>query len=66
MRSAANVLVRSCDTVLGPHDVADEAYLRDLLALCGVLGLEMVSLQQLPAAGGSVTVDGGGDPGRGV
>jgi len=46
--------------------VADEAYLRDLLALCGVLGLETVSLQQLPAAGGSVTVDGGGDPGRGV
>ena len=30
-------------------DVADEAGLRDLLALCGALGLELVSLQQLPA-----------------
>jgi hypothetical protein len=36
-------------------DVVDEAQLRDLLALCGALGLELVSLQQLPAAGGSVS-----------
>jgi hypothetical protein len=47
-------------------DAVDEAHLRDLLALCGALGLELVSLQQLPAAGGSVTGDGGGDPGRGA
>ena len=47
-------------------DVVDEAHLRDLLALCGALGLELVSLQQLPAADGSVTHDGGGDPGRGA
>jgi hypothetical protein len=46
-------------------DVVDEAHLRDLLALCGALGLELVSLQQLPAAGGSVTREGGDDPGRG-
>ena len=45
-------------------DVVDEAHLRDILALCGALGLEFVSLQQLPAAGGSVTRDGGGDPRR--
>jgi hypothetical protein len=37
--------------------VVDEAHLRDLLALSGALGLEMVSLQQLPAAGGSLTGD---------
>jgi hypothetical protein len=43
-------------------DVADEAHLRDLLALCGALGLELVSLEQLPAAGDSVTRDGSGDP----
>jgi hypothetical protein len=36
-------------------DVADEAHLRDLLALCGALGLELVSLQQLPAGGGSAS-----------
>jgi hypothetical protein len=30
-------------------DLVDEAALRDLLALCGALGLELVSLQQLPA-----------------
>ena len=29
-------------------DVVDEAHLRDLLALCSALGLELVSLQQLP------------------
>jgi hypothetical protein len=46
-------------------DVADEAHLRDLLALCGALGLELVSLQQLPAAGGSV-VRNGDDPERGA
>ena len=45
-------------------DVVDDAQLRDLLALCGAMGLEFVSLQQLPAAGRSVTHDGGGDPGR--
>jgi hypothetical protein len=39
-------------------DVADEAHLRDVLALCGALGLELVSLQQLPEAGGSVIGDG--------
>jgi hypothetical protein len=38
-------------------EVVDEAHLRDILALCGALGLELVSLQQLPAAGGSVTRD---------
>jgi hypothetical protein len=43
-------------------DVVDEAHLRDLLALCGALGLELVSLQQLPAA----SRDGGGDPGGGA
>jgi len=43
-------------------DVVDDAHLRDLLALCGALGLELVSLQQLPAAGGSVTRDEGDDP----
>jgi hypothetical protein len=36
-------------------DVADEAHLRDLLALCGALGLELVSFQQLPAGGGSAS-----------
>ena len=46
-------------------DVVDEAHLRDILALCGALGLELVSLQQLPAAGGSVTQDGVDEPGRG-
>ena len=40
-------------------DVVDEAHLRDVLALCGALGLELVSLQQLPEAGGSVPRDGG-------
>ena len=44
-------------------DVVDEAHLRDLLALCGALGLELVSLQQLPAASRSVTRGGGGRPG---
>ena len=39
-------------------DVADEAHLRDVLALCGALGLELVSLQQLPEGGGSVIGDG--------
>jgi hypothetical protein len=43
-------------------DVVDEAHLRDLLALCGALGLELVSLQQLPAAGDSGTRDEGGCP----
>jgi hypothetical protein len=32
-------------------DVVDEAHLRDILALCGALGLELVSLQQLSARG---------------
>jgi hypothetical protein len=36
-------------------EVADEAHLRELLASCGALGLEVVSLQQLPADSGSVT-----------
>ena len=40
-------------------DVVDEAHLRDVLALCGALGLELVSLQQLPEAGGSVPRDEG-------
>ena len=40
-------------------DVVDEAHLRDVLALCQALGLELVSLQQLPEAGGSVARDGG-------
>ena len=40
-------------------DLVDEAHLRDVLALCRALGLELVSLQQLPEAGGSVTRDGG-------
>ena len=31
--------------------------------VCCALGLELVSLQQLPAASGSVTRDGGGRPG---
>jgi hypothetical protein len=43
-------------------DVVDEAHLRDLLALCGALGLELVSLQQLPAGSSSVTRDGGAAP----
>ena len=47
----------------GEIDVVDEAHLRDVLALCGALGSERVSLQQLPAASGSVTRDGGGGPG---
>jgi len=47
-------------------DVVDEAHLRDLLALCGALGLELVSLQQLPAPGSSAPHDVGGDPGHGV
>ena len=41
-------------------EVVDEAHLRELLALCSALGLELVSLQQLPAAGGSLTRDTGG------
>ena len=41
-------------------EVVDEAHLRDILALCGALGLELASLQQLPAAGGSATRDGEG------
>jgi len=32
-------------------EVADEVHLRDVLALCSSLGLELVSLQQLPPAG---------------
>jgi hypothetical protein len=47
-------------------DVSDEAHLRSLLALCGALGLELVSLQQLPTEGGSVTRDGIDDPGGGA
>jgi hypothetical protein len=47
-------------------DVVDEAHLRDILALCGALGLELVSLQQLPAGSSSVTRDGGGSPARGA
>ena len=50
------------ESIIYTH-VVDEAHLRELLALCSALGLELVSLQQLPAAGGSVTRDGGG-PGR--
>ena len=50
----------------GEIDVVDEAHLRDVLALCGALGLERVSLQQLPAASCSVTRDGRGSPGRGT
>jgi hypothetical protein len=42
-------------------DVADKAQLRDLLALCSALGLELVSLQQLPPAERSVPGDGGGE-----
>lgn len=47
-------------------EVADEAHLRDILAMCGALGLELVSLQQLPAGSSSVTRDGGAalDPNR--
>ena len=33
-------------------DVVDKAHLRDLLALCSALGLELVSLQQLPGPAG--------------
>lgn len=47
-------------------EVVEEADLRDLLALCSALGLELVSLQQLPAAGVSVNRDRGGDAGRGA
>jgi len=47
-------------------DVVDEAHLRELLALCGALGLELVSLQQLPAGSSSVTRDGEGNPARGA
>jgi hypothetical protein len=47
-------------------DVVDEAHLRDILALCGALGLELVSLQQLLAGSRSVTRDGGGSPARGA
>ncbi len=43
-------------------DVVDEAQLRDLLALCGAMGLELVSLQQLPGPAVSVTRDGADDP----
>ena len=43
-----------------PNSFASQ--LRDILALCGLLGLELVSLQQLPAAGGSVTRDGENSP----
>jgi len=35
-------------------EVADEGHLRDVLALCSALGLELVSLQQLPPAGDPV------------
>jgi hypothetical protein len=45
-------------------EVVDEAQLRDVLALCGALGLELISLHQLPAASGSVTRDAEGEPGR--
>ncbi len=51
------------ESIIYAH-VVDEAHLRELLALCSALGLELVSLQQLPAAGGSVSRYGGGDPGR--
>ena len=51
------------ESIIYAH-VVDEAHLRDLLGLCSALGLELVSLQQLPAAGGSVTRDGEGDPRR--
>ena len=34
------------------------------LVLCGALGLELISLHQLPAASGSVTRDAEGEPGR--
>ena len=51
------------ESIIYAH-VVDEAHLRELLALCSALGLELVSLQQLPAAGGSVARDAGGDPGR--
>ena len=53
------------ETIIYAH-VVDEAHLRELLGLCSALGLELVSLQQLPAASGSVTRDGGGSPGRGT
>jgi hypothetical protein len=49
------------ESIIFAH-VVDEAHLRELLALCSALGLELISLQQLPAAGGSVTRDGEGDP----
>jgi len=43
-------------------DVVDEAHLRELLAMCGALGLDLVSLQQLAAGSSSVTRDGGAAP----
>jgi hypothetical protein len=36
-------------------EVATEARLRDLLALCSALGLQVVSLQQLPPGRGPAT-----------
>jgi len=51
------------ESIIYAH-VVDEAHLRELLALCSALGLELVSLQQLPAAGGSVARDAGGGPER--
>ena len=51
------------ESIIYAH-VVDEAHLRELLGLCSALGLELVSLQQLPAAGGSVTHAGVDDPGR--
>jgi hypothetical protein len=43
-------------------DVIDEAHLRDILALLSALGLELISLQQLPTASGSVIREEGGNP----
>jgi hypothetical protein len=43
-------------------EVVDETDLRDLLAKCSALGLELVSLQQLPAAGVAAPRRTGGRP----
>jgi hypothetical protein len=39
-------------------EVANEARLRNLLALCSALGLQVVSLQQLPPGWGPATPEG--------
>jgi hypothetical protein len=39
-------------------EVANEARLRDLLTLCSALGLQVVSLQQLPSGRGPGTPEG--------